>query len=288
MTPSTQSHESVGPDGDDRRLAIVARDVHKSYVLGPRRVVALRGASLSVPADGFFAIMGASGSGKSTLLHLLAGLDHPDKGEITVASDRIDRMDEGRLTEYRRRRIGIIFQQFNLIPTMSALDNVLLPGILDGMSSRELRPRGEALLERLGLSDRAGHRPDALSGGEQQRVAIARALFFEPPVLFADEPTGNLDSESAAQLWDVLKSLGAERDLTVLMVTHEPTAAIHCERVFVLRDGAIEGTFDVDAADATELAARYQQLVGPARQDRAHDRRGLAGGESGRRGLDVH
>jgi len=265
MTPSTPSRREDGtlqPEGD---TVVEVRSVHKTYAIGVRRVQALCGVSLSIDRCGFFAIMGASGSGKSTLLHLLAGLDRPDSGEVIVAGERVHEMNERDLTEYRRKHIGIIFQQFNLIPTMSALDNVMLPGLLDGLRATELKPRGEALLERLGLIERAHHRPDALSGGEQQRVAIARALFFEPPVLFADEPTGNLDSENARQLWEILKSLASERDLTVLMVTHEPTAAIHCERVFVLRDGTIEGTFDVDAADSTELATRYQQLVGPPR-----------------------
>ncbi|MHC5004487.1 MAG: ABC transporter ATP-binding protein, partial [Planctomycetota bacterium] len=151
---------------------------------------------------------------------------------------------------------------FNLISTLSAIDNVTLPGMLDGMSSSERRRRGESLLEVLGLADRRHHRPDALSGGEQQRVAIARALLFEPPVLLADEPTGNLDSASGDQLWSVLRDITAERKITLLLVTHEPSAAVHCDQVFLLRDGVIAGSFDVDGLDAAQLATRAQRADG--------------------------
>jgi len=159
---------------------------------------------------------------------------------------------------FRRRKIGIVFQQFNLISTLSALDNVTLPAMLDGVPAEERKRRGEQLLHALGLADRASHRPDALSGGEQQRVAIARALLFEPAVLFADEPTGNLDSATSAQMWKLLQELALERQLTVLMVTHEPSAAVHCRRVFVIRDGRIASTIELDGMDAAELAARTQ------------------------------
>ena len=234
------------------------RGVKKDYVLGDRHVTALRGVDLEIAEPGFYAIMGPSGSGKSTLLHLLAALDQPDEGEIEIAGERIDQLSERELTIFRRRRIGIIFQQFNLISTLSAVDNVTLPAMLDGVSADERRERGLKLLHALGLHHRASHRPDALSGGEQQRVAIARALYFEPAVLLADEPTGNLDSTTSAQMWDLLKQLATERQLTVLMVTHEPSAAVHCRRVFVIRDGRIETSFDVDGLDAAELATRTQ------------------------------
>ncbi|MBT8485764.1 MAG: ABC transporter ATP-binding protein, partial [Phycisphaerales bacterium] len=176
-------------------------DVTKVYRLGPRRVTALQGATLRIDRPGFDAIMGPSGSGKSTLLHLLGGLDRPDAGSIQVGGERLDRLGERGLDAYRRRRVGIVFQQFNLISTLTALENVTLPGLLDGMPSGVRRERGLALLERMGLADRAGHRPDALSGGEQQRVAVARALLFAPPLILADEPTGNLDSATSEQIW---------------------------------------------------------------------------------------
>jgi putative ABC transport system ATP-binding protein len=244
---------------------IRVHEVRKAYVTGDRRVEALRGVSFEIAEPGFYAIMGASGSGKSTLLHLLAGLDRPDTGTIDIGGAPIHSLNERDLTRYRRRGVGIVFQQFNLIPTLSALENVTLPGMFDGVAHRELQTRGEQLLDSLRIGHRAAHRPDALSGGEQQRIAIARALLFSPPVLLADEPTGNLDSASSEQLWKLLRSLAAERHMTVIMVTHEPAAAIHCQRVFVLRDGAMEGAFDVEAADPAVLAARYHQLAGQTR-----------------------
>jgi len=247
--------------GDRTVPLITCNDVHKSYRLGDRDVIALRGITMRVEQPGFYGIMGASGSGKSTLLHLLAALDRPDSGEIVVAGERVDALDERAATAFRRTKIGIVFQQFNLIPTLSALENVELPGTLAGTESAWLRARGAELLGRLGLQDRADHRPDALSGGEQQRVAIARALLFSPPVLFADEPTGNLDSQSSANLWRLLGELAAERDLTVVMVTHEPAAAANCRRTFVLRDGVVAGEIETEGLDAGGVAARYQECV---------------------------
>ncbi|RMH27861.1 MAG: ABC transporter ATP-binding protein [Planctomycetota bacterium] len=204
--------------------------------------------------------MGASGSGKSTLLHLLAALDTPDAGEIRIGGERIDTLGDADLTRFRRTRVGLIFQRFNLLPTLTARENVELPGILAGLSPADAANRSAALLDRLGLAGRADHRPDALSGGEQQRVAIARALFFAPPVVLADEPTGALDSATAEELWSLLDELAAERETTVLMVTHEPAAAVHCRRVHVLGDGVILGAFDTEGLDATGVAARAQQF----------------------------
>lgn len=241
-------------------------NVHKSYrsVQNGEAVRALRGVDLFVDEPGFYAIMGASGSGKSTLLHLLAALDTPDEGEVQVSGERIDRLDERALTLFRREKVGIIFQQFNLIPTMTAAENAELPGVLAGMAERESRRRAMALLDSLGLAARAGHRPEALSGGEQQRVAIARALFFSPGVLLADEPTGNLDSRSSEALWSLLESLAAERGMTVVMVTHEPAAAAHCRRVFVLHDGQVTGSFETKGCDAGGVADLYQRAHRPA------------------------
>lgn len=236
--------------------------LRKSHALQGRRVEAVRGLDLEIERPGFFAIMGPSGSGKSTLLHLLAALDTPDAGSIEVGGRRVDRMDEARLTRYRRREIGLVFQQFNLLPTLTARDNVALPAMLDGVPEAERRERAEELLDRLGLSDRIHHRPAALSGGEQQRVAIARALFFSPPVLFADEPTGALDSRTSRELWSLLSDLASEGGSTVLMVTHEPDAASHCERVFVLRDGVIADSFDVEGLDAAGVATRSHRALG--------------------------
>ena len=172
-------------------------------------------------------------------------------------------LDEQALTMYRRRSVGVIFQKFNLLPTLTALENVVLPGVLEKMPPDELDARGRSLLEDMGLSDRADHRPDALSGGEQQRVAIARALFFSPAILFADEPTGNLDMVSSDRLWSVLERLAGERNMIVLMVTHEAEAAARCRQVFVLRDGRNAGVIDAEELDPSELAARAASVAGP-------------------------
>ena len=225
---------------------------------------ALRGVDLVIDRPGFYAIMGQSGSGKSTLLHLLAALDRPDAGEIEIAGNPIHAMSERDATTFRRKGLGIVFQSFNLIPTLTASENVELPGMLAGEDRDWLRTRSDELLDLLGLPDRGNHRPEAMSGGEQQRVAIARSLLYSPPVLLADEPTGNLDSANSDRLWKLLGRVAAEQEITVVMVTHEPTAASHCEKVFVIRDGVVQGTIKTEGLDAGGVAARYQQFVGAA------------------------
>ena len=233
------------------------RGVTKVYTTGGQRVEALRGVDLTIERAGFYAIMGQSGSGKSTLLHLLSALDRPDSGSITIAGRSIETLTEKEATIFRRTGIGIVFQQFNLIPTLTARENIELPGLLAGHDARDLRERSDRLLDRLGIRKRAEHRPDALSGGEQQRVAIARSLLFSPPVLFADEPTGNLDAANSETLWTLLGEIAREHSMLVIMVTHEPAAAVHCERVFVIRDGRMWSTIET-------VAARYQQCVSEA------------------------
>ncbi len=225
------------------------------------RVVALDNISLTIDKPGFYAIMGPSGSGKSTLLHLLAGLDVPNTGSIIVNDKPIHDLSERALTLYRRRDIGIVFQQFNLLPTMDAITNVMLPGLLDGQPRKPLHDRAKELLTTLGLADRATHRPDALSGGEQQRVAICRALLFKPAILLADEPTGNLDSHASSQIWDMLAELAEKKQMTIIMVTHETAGAAHCSHAFVLRDGRIDTQIEMESHDARWLADRYQQSL---------------------------
>ena len=247
---------------------VLCRGVTKRYELGARSVDALRGIDLAIAGAGFYAIMGASGSGKSTLMHLVAGLDRPTAGEVSVAGVRVDRMSEAELTMYRRRQVGIVFQHFNLLPSMTALENVMLPALLDGMSRAASETRARQLMDELGVEERAEHRPDALSGGEQQRVAIARALFFAPPVILADEPTGNLDSAAAARLFALLTQIARTHNTLLLMVTHEPAAAANCQRVIVLRDGVVAGAFDTTTPqegklDAGALALRAQELARP-------------------------
>jgi putative ABC transport system ATP-binding protein len=261
---------------------ILCRDIHKAYHLGERTIQALRGVDLRIDEPGFYAIMGQSGSGKSTLLHLLAALDRPDTGEIWIGPRRgdgtdgaepIHQLDERAATIFRRKKIGIVFQQFNLIATLTARENVELPGLLAGEDPRWLRRRSDELMERLGVGDRGGHRPDALSGGEQQRIAIARALLYSPPVVLADEPTGNLDSVSAGKLWRLLQELaeageGTDAGTSIVMVTHEPAAAVNCRRIYVLSDGRVTGQIDTEGLDAAGVASSYQRLVG-GRGDRA-------------------
>ena len=248
--------------GFPMRHAVSVSNLHKSYRQGERQVLALRGIDLVIREGEFVAIMGASGSGKSTLLHLCAALDRFDQGSIEVAGQRLESLSESALTLFRRRRIGIVFQQFNLIPTLSAFENVALPLQLDGSFNKAHQQRIANLLRILKIEHRADHRPDALSGGEQQRIAIARALVMEPPVLFADEPTGNLDSQSAAQFWTLLDEAARTSNTTIVMVTHEPSAARHAHRVIVLRDGQISGEFSPDAfEDPGALAAHYQAIA---------------------------
>lgn len=242
--------------------AVKVTNVTKNYQQGEKAVPALRGVNLAVKPGEFVAIMGASGSGKSTLLHLCAALDRFDGGSIEIAGEPLEKMSESQLTLFRRRRMGIVFQQFNLIPTLSAFENIALPLQLDGSWTPQHGERIKELLTILKIDHRSTHRPDALSGGEQQRVAIARALVMRPPVLFADEPTGNLDTNSAQQFWAVLDSAAQGSDTTIMMVTHEAAAATHADRVVVLRDGQISGEFSCDGiADAGEVAAKYQSLA---------------------------
>jgi putative ABC transport system ATP-binding protein len=200
-------------------------------------VVALDDVSLTVPEGEFLAVMGRSGSGKSTLLNLIAGIDVPTRGEIWVDGQNLASMDDDALTALRRRKVGIVFQFFNLLSPLSVRENVALPALLAGEPERVVMREADRLLEQVGLSQRAGSRPHVLSGGEMQRAAIARALIHRPRVLLADEPTGNLDSRSAAQILTLLRDLGAGAGATVLLVTHSREAAAAADRVLEMRDG---------------------------------------------------
>ena len=217
--------------------AVSAQAVTRRYGEGEAAVDALRGVWLDVPAGQFTAIMGPSGSGKSTLMHLLAGLDRPTAGSVYVGTQDITTMSDKALTKLRRQHIGFVFQSFNLLPTLSAEENVLLPLTIAGR--KVPRETIDALLERVGLTDRRRHRPSELSGGQQQRVAIARALISEPTVLFADEPTGNLDSTTSEEILALLRGSVDEYGQTIVMVTHDPRAAARADRVLFLADGLI-------------------------------------------------
>jgi putative ABC transport system ATP-binding protein len=217
--------------------AVAAAGLTRTYGAGDSAVHALRGVSLDLPAGQFTAVMGPSGSGKSTLMHLLAGLDTPSAGSVEVAGHDITRMKDRDLTRLRRKHIGFVFQSFNLLPTLSAEENVVLPVAIAGRKP----PAAEidALLERVGLTERRSHKPAQLSGGQQQRVAIARALITRPTVLFADEPTGNLDSEAGAGILSLLRDAVDTDGQTTLMVTHDPRAAAIADRVLYLTDGRV-------------------------------------------------
>ena len=244
---------------------IVINGVEKTYRLGRRTVRALAGVDITIAPGEFVAIMGASGSGKSTLLHLCALLDTPDAGSITVDGRNLSQLSERQATLFRRETVGVVFQSFNLVPTLTLLDNVLLTARLAGKYTPAIRDRAIELAGALGLADRITHRPDALSGGEQQRAAIARALLLQPRILLADEPTGNLDSVSADNFWHLLQRALADSvasPTTVVVVTHEPAAAAYADRVLVLRDGTLAGSFDVeDQDDAGSIATRYQHAL---------------------------
>lgn len=218
---------------------IELRGLWRSFEEGGARRDVLSGVDLEVPAGSSVALLGRSGSGKSTLLHLVGGLDRPDRGEVWVEGRRVDLMGERERTLARRRRVGFVFQSFDLLPTLTVLENVLLPMELERRTGRAERDRAMALLERVGLADRAGTFPDRLSGGEQQRIALARALVHEPAVVLADEPTGNLDGDNAARVLDLLGSLVAERGTTLLVATHSREAALRQSRAFELVDGRL-------------------------------------------------
>jgi putative ABC transport system ATP-binding protein len=204
------------------------------------RVVALDSVDLAIDRGERVAIMGPSGSGKSTLLNLVCGLDTPTRGTVFFDGSDLAALDDDQRTRLRREKIGMIFQTFNLLPILNGLENVALPLRLNGVRTRRAEDRAAQMLERVGLTERMDHRPDAMSGGERQRVAIARALVFDPPVLLADEPTGNLDSQTGDEVIDLLDRLHDEFNMTIVLVTHNELAAEHCERRIVLRDGRIE------------------------------------------------
>ena len=215
-------------------------DVCKTYRQGDNDITALAGVCLEIAKGSFVAIMGPSGSGKSTLMHLIGGLDRPTSGDLLVNGRLIGQMPDDQVTLFRRYKIGFVFQFFNLLPTLTALENVALPLVLDGRPTAESDDRAQALLARIGLDKRQDHLPDELSGGEIQRVAVARALAFNPPILLADEPTGNLDSKNGEAILSLLKEINREQGCTIVMVTHSDEAARYGDRTIVLRDGRVE------------------------------------------------
>ncbi len=217
---------------------IEARGVVKDFMLGELRVRALGGVDLTIRAGEFLVVMGPSGSGKSTLLNMIGGLDRITEGSIFVEGTDIGELDEIGLADYRRSHIGFVFQAFNLIPTMTARQNVEFPMIFAGRGRADRRERAEGLLRKVGLGERIGHRPSEMSGGEQQRVAIARALSNEPPIIFGDEPTGNLDTKTGRDILTLLADLNAE-GRTVIVVSHDPRLVAYADRVVHMQDGLV-------------------------------------------------
>jgi putative ABC transport system ATP-binding protein len=241
---------------------LVVENVVKRFRQGDETVTALAGVTLDVSAGQFIAVMGASGSGKSTLLHLMAGLATPHGGRVLINGQDLAALSDYDLTLFRRRQIGLVFQAFNLIPTLSAEENIALPLLLEGKKPAEIAQKVEELLSRLGLGSRRGHRPDALSGGEQQRVAIGRALVSEPAVILADEPTGNLDSTNSRAVCELLRDLSVIHNKTIIMVTHEPSVAAYATEVAVLKDGKLVERFPTEGVENGQgLALKYQELV---------------------------
>jgi putative ABC transport system ATP-binding protein len=253
------------------RPAIQAIGLRKTYGTGDAQVRPLDDLSLDVEAERFTAIMGPSGSGKSTLLNMLAGLDTPDSGEVFIGDTAISRLGDRRLTALRRDRIGFVFQSFNLVPAMSAEENILLPSQLSGQKTD--RHIFDRMVDLLGLRQRLSHRPHELSGGQQQRVAVARALVAQPDVLVADEPTGNLDSSSGEEVLNILRASVDELGQTVVMVTHDPRAAARADRVVLLADGRLAG--ELSHPDPDSVATALMNVTasasaaghGPARTD---------------------
>jgi putative ABC transport system ATP-binding protein len=219
--------------------AFRARAVCKTYRLGETAIRALDGVDLEIARGELVALAGPSGSGKSTLLHLLGALDTPDSGHAEFDGESLDRLGERKRTLLRRRKLGFIFQSFHLVPVLSALENVEYPLWIDGVPATERRRRAAAMLAAVGLSGRAGHRPEKLSGGERQRVAIARALVHEPVAVLADEPTGNLDSANGAAIFDLLERLRRERGTTIVVATHDPALMARVARRIELKDGRV-------------------------------------------------
>ena len=216
------------------------KNVHKAYHKGRLEIPVLMGLSLHIPAGQFVALMGPSGSGKSTLLHLIGGLDSPSAGSIRVGDASLEQMGERQLTAWRSRHVGFIFQMYHLVPVLTAAQNVELPLMLFRMSARERRERVATALSVVGLQDRTDHRPNQLSGGQEQRVAIARAIVTDPDVILADEPTGDLDLKTSEEILNLLNLLNSEFGKTILMVTHDPRAAGHADRIVHLDKGNLE------------------------------------------------
>jgi putative ABC transport system ATP-binding protein len=237
------ARECVSKSNKERKMSTLVslNNVVKRYQRGKQSVEVLHGVNLSIEQGEFLSLMGPSGSGKTTLLNLIAGLDQPTEGEVTVAGERIDRLTGGKLAKWRARHIGFVFQFYNLLPVLSAARNVEVPLLLTNLSAAQRKQNVRAVLELVGLADRASHKPSELSGGQQQRVSIARALVADPTLLVCDEPTGDLDRENAEEILRLLQTLNRDQGKTIIMVTHDPLAADHAARTLYVDKGRLVG-----------------------------------------------
>lgn len=235
------------------------QSLSKQYNLGSHQVDALREVNFVVDEGEFVAIMGPSGSGKSTLLHLIGGLDQPSNGEISLAGQPLASLKDRQITLLRRRNVGFVFQFFNLLPTLTAEENITLPLFIDGKKIKKNQQRLDQLLELVGLADRRHHKPEQLSGGEQQRVALARALITEPAIVLADEPTGNLDTKTGTLIMNLLRRSCDELEQTIVVVTHDPRAASFADRIVFLRDGVIAE--QIIFSENEDSAARLKRVI---------------------------
>jgi len=220
-------------------IVVKAEDLEKTYYMGKVAVPALRGVNLAFKRGEFVVVMGPSGSGKTTLLNLIGALDKPTRGKVYIDGEDLTTLDEGKLTKIRRKKIGFVFQFYNLIPVLTAFENVELPMLISGKNKEDRQRRAFQLLEMMGLSDRSEHRPDELSGGEQQRVAIARSLANEPSIILADEPTGDLDTKTGQEVILALHDAAKKENVTVVVVTHDPVVTERADRILEMRDGKI-------------------------------------------------
>lgn len=237
---------------------IQIKDLRKVYRMGNERVIALENITLDIKKGECCCILGTSGSGKSTLLNMIAGLEKPTKGQITIKGNRIEKMNEKKVTKFRQKHVGFVFQSYNLLPNLTALENVAMPMIFAGMSKKEREKEAKRMLTAVGLGDRLHHKPSQMSGGQQQRVSIARAFVGTPEIVFADEPTGNLDTKTTMEVMKLITNIAKENDQTLIIVTHDVETAVYANRVIHVRDGLIESIEEIEKKIENEMEEKQE------------------------------